>query len=130
MPDAVRNHLESRVGEWSGMLGLFLCPASRLPELITELIKATAGLSGAVRRTDGETGFTHHGIVNLLVATARVLSGKDVREALASEDAEALASEAGALSEEAAHAVRGVFASYGTPTLADPVANLEGLGLL
>jgi hypothetical protein len=253
MPDAVRGHLESRVGEWSGVLGLFLCPASRLPELITELIKAkpvkpvglslvadtglggvpkavsivesrtellalrmvempapsdvddvwlervaefvpedvvrvveprrggaewlagvrrvaesgywpklrcggqsarsfpsvdevadflsvvaesgtsfkaAAGLPGPVRRTDGDTGFTHHGIVNLLVATARALSGKDVREALASEDAEALTTEAGALSDEAAHAVRGVFASYGTPTLSEPVAGLESLGLL
>lgn len=39
MPDAVRLHLEGRTGRHAGLLGLFLCPASRLPELITELIK-------------------------------------------------------------------------------------------
>ncbi|MGI5503710.1 hypothetical protein [Lentzea sp. CA-135723] len=252
MPDAVRGHLDGRVGEWSGVMGLFLCPASRLAELITELIKvkpakpialslvidtglggvpkavsivesrsellalrmvempapsdvdevwlervsefvpedvirvveprrggaewldgvrrviehgswpklrcgglsqenfpsveevadflsvvsgggvafkATAGLHKAVRYTD-EQGFTHHGFLNLLVATARSLSGRDVREALASTDAEALTAEAKALSDQAAHAVRGVFASYGSCSLAEPVADLEGLGLL
>ncbi|WP_089948167.1 hypothetical protein [Lentzea xinjiangensis] len=252
MPDAVRGHLDGRVGEWSGVMGLFLCPASRLAELITELIKvkpakpvalslvidtglggvpkavsivesrsellalrmvempapsdvdevwlervsefvpedvirvveprrggsewldgvrrviehgswpklrcgglsqenfpsvdevadflsvvsgggvafkATAGLHKAVRHTD-EQGFTHHGFLNLLVATARSLSGRDVREALASTDAEALTAEAKALSDQAAHAVRGVFASYGSCSLAEPIADLEELGLL
>ncbi|MDX8032212.1 hypothetical protein SK803_18490 [Lentzea sp. BCCO 10_0856] len=252
MPDAVRGHLDGRVGEWSGVMGLFLCPASRLAELITELIKvkppkpialslvidtglggvpkavsivesrsellalrmvempapsdvdevwlervsefvpedvirvveprrggaewldgvrrviehgswpklrcgglstenfpsvdevadflsvvsgggvafkATAGLHKAVRYTD-EQNFTHHGFLNLLVATARSLSGRDVREALASTDAEALTAEAKALSDQAAHAVRGVFASYGSCSLAEPIADLEGLGLL
>lgn len=253
MPDAVHAHLEARIGEWSGMLGLFLCPASRLPELITELIKAkpvkpvglslvadtglggvpkavsivesrtellalrmvempapsdvdevwlervaefvpedvvrvveprrggaewlagvrrvaeagywpklrcggqsaqsfpsvaevadflavvatagtsfkaAAGLHNAVRRTDETTGFTQHGILNLLVATARALSGGDVRATLASEDAAALCEEAAGLSDKAAHAVRGVFASYGAGSLAAPVAELEKLGLL
>jgi hypothetical protein len=253
MPDAVAGHLTSRVGERAGILGLFLCQASRLPELITELIKvkptkpialslvvdtglggvpkavsivesrtellalrmvempapsdvdevwlervaefvpedavrvieprrggaewlegvrrvaehgywpklrcgglsneafpsvdavadflavvtrangsfkATAGLHNALRHTDPETGFTHHGFLNLLVATARALHGGDVREALKSEDAEALSTEAAALPDEAAHAVRAVFASYGSCSLADPVSDLEGLGLL
>jgi len=40
MPDAVREHLAGRAGRRAGVLGLFLCTASRLPELITELIKA------------------------------------------------------------------------------------------
>lgn len=252
MADAVRSHLAGRAGERAGMLGLFLCPASRLPELITELVrarpvkplplslvvdtglggvpkavsivesrtellalrmvempapsdvdevwlervaefvpedvvrvveprrggpgwlegvrrvaergywpklrcggraveafpsvdevadflgvlvhsgtsfKATAGLPSAVRYTT-ETGMTHHGFVNLLVATARALAGKDVRMALASEDGPALASEAAGLSDEAARAVRAVFASYGSHSLAEPVSELEGLGLL
>ena len=91
--------------------------------------KATGGLSSAVRHTT-EAGVTHHGLVNLLVATARALSGKDVRTALGSEDGPALASEAAALSDEAARAVRAVFASYGSSSLAEPVAALESLGLL
>jgi hypothetical protein len=92
--------------------------------------KATAGLHNALRHTDENTGFTHHGFVNLLVATARALSGGDVRAALTSEDGDALAAEAGGLSAEAARAVRSVFASYGSCSLEDPIADLEGLGLL
>ncbi|MER7010557.1 hypothetical protein ABT324_03900 [Saccharopolyspora sp. NPDC000359] len=92
--------------------------------------KATTGLHTAVRGTDPETGFTTHGFLNLLVATARSLSGKDVREALASTDGAALAAEARALSDDAANAVRDVFASYGARSLKDPVVDLEGLGLL
>ncbi|MFF5094492.1 MULTISPECIES: hypothetical protein [Actinosynnema] len=253
MADAVRGYLDSRSGDWAGPLNLFLCPASRLAELITELIKvkpvkpvalslvidtglggvpkavsivesrsellalrmvempapsdvdevwlervsefvpedvirvveprrggaewldgvrrviehgswpklrcggmrkenfpsvdevadflavvsgggvafkATAGLHHAVRHEDPETGFTHHGFLNLLVATARSLSGGDVRAALSSTDAEALTAEAKALSDQAAHAVRGVFASYGSCSLADPIRDLEELGLL
>ncbi|WP_305852032.1 hypothetical protein [Saccharopolyspora sp. ASAGF58] len=92
--------------------------------------KATTGLHTAVRCTDPETGFIHHGFLNILVATARSLSGKDVRAALASTDGPALAKEASALSDDAANAVRDVFASYGSCSLQDPVAELEGLGLL
>jgi hypothetical protein len=92
--------------------------------------KATAGLHNAVRHTDEETGFTHHGFLNLLVATGRALSGGDVRDALGSTDGAALAKEASGLSDPAAHAVRGVFASYGSCSLAEPIADLEELGLL
>ncbi|GAA4841105.1 hypothetical protein GCM10025787_22660 [Saccharopolyspora rosea] len=92
--------------------------------------KATTGLHNAVRSTDPDTGFTHHGFLNLLVATARSLSGKDVAAALASTDADELVAEAAALSEDAANAVRDVFASCGSCSLKDPIADLEGLGLL
>jgi hypothetical protein len=92
--------------------------------------KATTGMRTAVRGADPETGFTHHGFLNLLVAAARSLSGKDVREALASTDGTALAEEARSLSDDAASAVRDVFSSYGSISLKDPVAELEGLGLL
>jgi hypothetical protein len=253
MPDAIAAHLATRSSNRAGVMGLFLCPASRLPELITELIKArpvkpvalslvidtgmggvpkalsivesrtellalrmvempapsdvddqwlervsefvpedvirvieprrggpdwlasigkvaehgswpklrcgglsqsafptndevsdflsvvsaggtsfkaTSGLHNAVRHTDEQTGFIHHGFLNLLVATGRSLSGGDVREALDSTDSDALAKEAGELSDDAAHAVRGVFASYGSCSLAEPIADLEQLGLL
>ncbi|OLF10745.1 hypothetical protein BU204_31425 [Actinophytocola xanthii] len=257
MPDAVRLHLEGRTGERSDLIGLFLCPASRLPELITDLIrakpprpvelslvidtglggvpkalsivesraellalrmvempapsdvdevwlervsefvpedvirvieprrggagwldgiqrviehgswpkircgglsqqnfpsvgevaeflavinqgnasfKATAGLHNAVRHTDEQTGFTHHGFLNLLMATARLIAGggvgEEVIEALESTDGKALAAEAQALTENEQLAVRGVFASYGSCSLTDPVTDLEELGLL
>jgi hypothetical protein len=92
--------------------------------------KATAGLHNAVRHTDDETGFTHHGFLNLLVATSRSLNGGDVREALAETDGEKLATEASGLSDQAAHAVRAVFASYGSCSLTDPLKDLTELGLL
>jgi hypothetical protein len=256
VPDAVRLHLAARSSEYADVLGLFLCPASRLPELITELIKvkpakpvelslvidtglggvpkalsivesraellalrmvempapsdvdevwlervsefvpedvirvieprrggadwlngiqrviehgswpkircggvstanfpsveevsdfltvinnggasfkATAGLHNAVRHTDPETGFTHHGFLNMLLATSRLLAGAEtdaVRAALTSTDGKALAEEAQNLTEHEALSVRGVFASYGSCSLTDPVKDLEELGLL
>ena len=253
MPDAVRLHLEGRTSDHAGVLGLFLCPASRLPELITELIKAkpvkpvalslvidpglggvpkalsivesraellalrmvempapsdvdevwlervsefvpedvvrvieprrgapdwldgiqrviehgswpklrcgglsernfpaieevadflavihaggasfkaTAGLHNAVRHTDPQTGFTHHGFVNLLVATARMQTGGDVHEALRCTDGGLLAEEAAALTDKAQHEARSAFASYGSCSLTDPIVDLERLGLL
>ncbi len=256
VPDAVRLHLAGRSGAHADLVGLFLCPASRLPELITELIKvkpakpvelslvidtglggvpkalsivesraellalrmvempaptdvdevwlervsefvpedvirvieprrggagwldgiqrviehgswpkircggvseqnvpsieevadflavintgassfkATAGLHNAVRHTAEDTGFTHHGFLNLLIATGRLLAGAnadDVRAALESTDGKALAEEAQNMTEHEALSVRGVFASYGSCSLTDPVTDLEELGLL
>jgi hypothetical protein len=92
--------------------------------------KATAGLHNAVRHTDSKTEITHHGFLNLLVATARIQAGGDVHEALASTDGTALAEEAGALSDRAQHAARSVFASYGSCSLTDPITDMEALGLL
>ncbi len=256
VPDAVRSHLAGRAADYADLVGLFLCPASRLPELITELIKvkptkpvelslvidtglggvpkalsivesraellalrmvempapsdvdevwlervsefvpedvirvieprrggaawldgiqrviehgswpkircggvseqnfpsieevadflavintgassfkATAGLHNAVRHTAEDTGFTHHGFLNLLIATSRLISGADrseVHDALEQTDGKALAQEARNLTEHEALSVRGVFASYGSCSLTDPVADLEELGLL
>src|SRR5262245_8495674 len=39
MPDAIRQHLDGRASARADLVGLFLCPASRLPELITDLSK-------------------------------------------------------------------------------------------
>jgi hypothetical protein len=92
--------------------------------------KATAGLHHAVRYTDADTGFTHHGFLNLLVAVARALGGRDVIDALVCTDGQLLAGESTALPDASARAVRQVFASYGSCSLSEPVADLEALGLL
>ncbi|WP_114451450.1 hypothetical protein [Halopolyspora algeriensis] len=92
--------------------------------------KTTSGMPRAVRHTDPETGFPHHGFLNLLVATARSLSGQDIHEALASTDSAALAKEARSLSKEAANAVRSVFGTYGSSSLDGPVTELNELELL
>jgi hypothetical protein len=253
MPQALRAHFETRSGELAGVLGVFLCQASRLPELITELIKvkpkqplpfsliidtglggvpkaisivesrnellalrmvempapsdvdevwlervsefvpedvirvveprrgvgwldgvrkviehgsmpkircgglssenfpsvdevadflavvsgftgasfkATNSLHRAVRHTEAGTGVVHHGFLNLLVASARCLAGSDVRGALESTDGEALAKEARGLSDEAAMAVRELFACYAAASFDEPVADLGELGLI
>lgn len=95
--------------------------------------KATAGLHHAVRYRDDATGFTHHGFVNLLVAVARALAGGDgdtVTAALEATDADALVAELRTLPEPSVRAVRQVFASYGSCSLAEPVADLKAIGLL
>ncbi|MGW9308925.1 hypothetical protein ACWGRK_02270 [Saccharomonospora azurea] len=92
--------------------------------------KATNSLHRAVRHADEETGFEHHGFLNLLVASGRSLSGGDVREALANTDGAALADEASGLSDEAAKAVRSLFACYASATFDESVTDLKSLGLL
>ncbi|MGW0431944.1 hypothetical protein ACWDV4_05285 [Micromonospora sp. NPDC003197] len=42
--------------------------------------KLTAGLHHAIRHTDPETGFTHHGFVNVLVAAAVAADGAEVSD--------------------------------------------------
>jgi hypothetical protein len=92
--------------------------------------KATAGLHHSVRYHDDTTGLTHHGLLNMLVGTARAVSGASVHDALSCTDATVLAAEAGSLSDDDARGVREVFACYGSASLAEPVADLIRLGLL
>ena len=70
---------------------------------------ASIGLQSAVRHTDLVTGFTHHGWLNLLVATLRALTpGLDtpveqrIGDALAITDGEALAAELAGVGPDAA----------------------------
>ena len=92
--------------------------------------KATAGLHAAVRGWESTNGIPHHGFLNLLLAVSRALTGGDVAEVLASEDADALADEALRLSADQAVAVRWLLHSYGSCDTARPPADAEKLGLL
>lgn len=86
--------------------------------------KATAGLHEAVRHTSPETGFTHHGYLNLLIATATAVGGGDqeaVRRTLEIRDPAELARAAAATGAEEAAAVRRVLVSYGSCSTAAPV---------
>jgi hypothetical protein len=95
--------------------------------------KCTAGLHHAVRHRDADTGFEHHGFLNVLLAVAIALAGASeagVAEALADQDGARVAAGVSALGDEAAAEVRGLFTSFGTCSTDEPVADLVTLGLV
>ncbi len=95
--------------------------------------KATAGLHGAVRHRDDQTGFVHHGFLNLVLAAARAAAGTpvdQVAEVLASTDGPALADEARAVSGRELAAARLLFRAYGSCSTSEPVEEAAALGLL
>jgi hypothetical protein len=95
--------------------------------------KATAGLHGAVRHRDDETGFVHHGFLNLVLAAVRAASGAsvtDVAEVLASTDGPALAAAARAVSAREVTASRLLFRGYGSCSTSEPREEAAALGLL
>jgi hypothetical protein len=95
--------------------------------------KATAGLHGAVRHRDEQTGFVHHGFLNLLLAAAAAGMGAsvgDVAVVLAATDGPALAAEARGMSERALSAARLLFRAYGSCSTSEPREEAAALGLL
>jgi hypothetical protein len=91
--------------------------------------KCTAGLHNAVRHT-GVDGFEHHGFVNVLVATRRAFDGAAVDEVvdvLEQRDGTALVSGAAGLDLAGA---RRWFTSFGSCSVAEPLADLRALGLV
>lgn len=102
---------------------LHACTARDLP------FKLTAGLHRAVRHTDPDTGFEHHGFLNVLLAALDARDGADeesLARRLADRDAEQLAAAANAAAEER----RGGWVSFGSCSVAEPLADLVELGLL
>ena len=92
--------------------------------------KLTAGLHHAVRRTDPDTGFEEHGVVNVLAATAAALDGHDVASVaglLARRDADPLLA---VLAAADPRAVRRRLTSIGSCSISDPVSDLRALGML
>ena len=95
--------------------------------------KATAGLHGAVRHQDEQTGFVHHGFLNLLLGAVAAAMGATVggvTAVLASTDGPALAAEAGAVPGRALSAARLLFRSYGSCSTSEPREEAAALGLL
>jgi hypothetical protein len=91
--------------------------------------KCTAGLHNAVRHT-GDDGFEHHGFVNVLVATRRAFDGAsldEVVEVLEQRDGAALAADTEELDLAGA---RRWFTSFGSCSVAEPLADLRELGLV
>lgn len=104
-------------------------------------VKATAGLHHPFRHTDPETGFTHHGFVNLLAAAALTAAGAHigtVTGALSETDPDVFEIAPAGISwrdhragRDALDAVRSkLFVGYGSCSFTDPVEDLTGLGVL
>lgn len=95
--------------------------------------KCTAGLHRAVRHTAADTGFEHHGFLNILLATGAAISGanRDAIEAtLAERDPAALTAALRDVDDATATQARVHFVSFGTCSVAEPAADLADLGLL
>lgn len=95
-------------------------------------VKATAGLHHGVRYTDAETGFTHHGYLNLLVAAADAAAGAEmvtVTADLLSIDGSALVRAALGMSASRAAAARRLFTGYGSCSTSTPLIEAREFGL-
>jgi len=91
--------------------------------------KLTAGLHRALRHNDPETGFTHHGFLNVLAASMSAAAGAevvDVCELLAATDPLPLI--------EATRPRRGqprpLWIGFGSCSVTEPLDDLRGLGLI
>lgn len=95
--------------------------------------KLTAGLHHAVRNTDPASGYQRHGFLNVLLATRTLFDGGAVRDAeadLEQRDAGQIASRLGEWEDATAASTRRWFASLGSCSIDEPVADLTALGLL
>jgi len=94
--------------------------------------KCTAGLHEAVRHEDPESGFTHHGFLNVLLATRASLDGDGVAkvaELLDTRDGGALAARARELG-DALPRTRRWFTGFGSCSVLEPLEALVDLGFV
>jgi hypothetical protein len=89
--------------------------------------KCTAGLHRALRHTDAETGFDHHGFLNVLAATRAELDGGDAGAVLSEREPERLL---GGLDHDALARTRRWFTSFGSCSVLEPHDDLVELGLM
>ena len=91
--------------------------------------KLTAGLHNAVRHTDPETGFVHHGFLNVLVAAVVAVEGAEVAEV-----AEMLgATESGPLTAAGLarrDSDRPLWVGFGSCSVMEPLTDLVRVGLI
>ncbi|MFG1659449.1 hypothetical protein ACGFIY_23240 [Micromonospora chersina] len=91
--------------------------------------KLTAGLHHAIRHRDPETGFTHHGFVNVLAATLAAAGGAEVdavAELLAATDPLRVVE----LARSHREAERPLWVGYGSCSISEPLTDLIRLGLV
>jgi hypothetical protein len=91
--------------------------------------KFTAGLRHALRHTDPETGFAHHGFLNVLVAAGDAAEGgevADVAESLAATHPVPLVEPARSRRDRP----RPLWIGFGSPSVVEPLTELIRLGLV
>jgi hypothetical protein len=91
--------------------------------------KLTAGLHHAVRHTDPETGFIHHGFLNILVGTIEAVDGAEVADVAATLAATDPAPLVDALRGRLDR-TRELWVGFGSCSVREPVEDLARLGLL
>jgi hypothetical protein len=92
--------------------------------------KCTAGLHTAVRHHDPGTGFTHHGFLNILLATRAALDGDEPVTALEEADRDVVLSELHKTGPDGLLRSRRWFTSFGCCEVLDPLHELTSLGLV
>jgi hypothetical protein len=130
-------------GESELSAALSIIVAARLP------FKCTAGLHHAVRHRDPQTGFEHHGFLNILLAVSELgrsggteggIEGgtggaaergtETARAILAERDPDLVAAAMLRMTGTQMAAARSLFQSFGTCSIAEPLSDLRALGLV
>ncbi|MCH7231644.1 hypothetical protein L0U85_12390 [Glycomyces sp. L485] len=91
--------------------------------------KLTAGLHRAIRHRDPETGFVHHGFLNVLAASAEASAGApvaEVAELLASTDTEHIVHRVRAIRD----VPRPLWVGFGSCSIIEPLQELTALSLV
>jgi hypothetical protein len=95
--------------------------------------KCTAGLHHALRHRDPETGFEHHGFLNVLLATRASLDGagaQEVAAVLEERDAATVRASLAEVGESGLVSARRWFTGFGSCSVQEPLDDLATLGLL
>jgi len=95
--------------------------------------KCTAGLHNALRHRDAESGFEHHGFLNVLLATRASLDGAapdDVEAILDASDAKTITRMLDETGSDGLTSARRWFTSFGSCSVLEPLRDLVELDLL
>jgi hypothetical protein len=92
--------------------------------------KCTAGLHCALRHRDPETGFEHHGFLNVLVATRHAFDGASRDDVVAILEQQDKATLVGLAFDTELSGARRWFTSFGSCSINEPLDDLVGTGLL